>query len=72
MLSNVYINKIHARQCLKIISLFQFLLLYNYILSILSISLLYAKESFTSIFKTAMKKRFFNGAKSNWFLYATM
>ena len=33
--------------------------------------LLYPKESFTSYFKTAWKKRFFNGATSNWFLYAT-
>ena len=34
--------------------------------------LLYPKESFTSYFKTAWKKRFFNGATSSWFLYATM
>ena len=32
---------------------------------ILSISLLYPKQSFTSNFKTARKKRFFNGATSN-------
>ena len=32
---------------------------------ILSISLLYPKESFTSNFKKARKKRFFNGATFN-------
>ena len=41
------------------------------IFPILSIFLLYPKETFTSNFKTAWKKRFFNGATSNWFLYAT-
>ena len=35
---------------------------------VLSISLLYPKESLTSNFKTAGKKNFFNGATSNWFL----
>ena len=34
----------------------------------LSISLLYPKKSFTPSFKTAEKKRFFNGAISNSFL----
>ena len=37
-----------------------------------SISLLYPKESFKCNFKTARKKRFFNGATSSWFLYVTM
>ena len=67
MLGNVYINKIHARQCLYIISLYC-----TEVFPILSISLLYPKESFTYNFKTARKKRFFNGATSNWFLYVTM
>ena len=54
MLGNVYINKIHARQCLFIIGLcsregFS-------VFPILSISLLYQKESFTYNFKTATKK----------------
>ena len=35
---------------------------------VLSISLLYPKESLASNFKTAGKKNFFNGATSNWFL----
>ena len=35
---------------------------------ILSISLLYPKESFLSNVKTTRKKRFFNGATANWFL----
>ena len=30
------------------------------------------KESLTSNFKTARKKRFFNGTTSNWFLYKQM
>ena len=32
---------------------------------LLSVTLLYPKESFSSNFKTARKKRFFNGAASN-------
>ena len=49
-------------------------ILIKYMLGIvyLSISLLYLKESYTSDFKTARKKRFVNGATSNWFLYVTM
>ena len=39
---------------------------------LLSVTLLYPKESFSSNFKTARKKRFFNGAASNWFLYITV
>ena len=46
MLGNVYINKIHARQCLYIISLY---------CREGSISLLYPKESFKCNFKTARK-----------------
>ena len=53
MLGNVYINKIHARQCLCIIRLYC-----REGFPILSISLLYPKESFTYNFKTARKKRF--------------
>ena len=60
MLGNVYINKIHARQCLCIIRLYC-----REGFPILSISLLYPKESFTYNFKTARKKRFFNGATSS-------
>ena len=56
MLDNIYINKIHARQCLYII-------LY---------SLFHSKECSMSNFKTARKKRFFNWITSNWFLYVTM
>ena len=65
MLGNVYINEIHARQCLHIISLYcrkGFPHPFN--LFVVS----KAKESFTSNFKTARKKRFFNGTTSNWFL----
>ena len=49
-------------------------ILIKYMLGIvyLSISLLYLKKSYTSDFKTARKKRFVNGATSNWFLYVTM
>ena len=57
MLVNVYINKIHSRQCLYIISLYC-----RKVFLMLSISLLYRKESFTSNFQTARKKRFFYGA----------
>ena len=54
MLDNVHINKIHARQCLYKV----------YILGKVFPILLYSEESFTSNFKTARKKRFFNGATS--------
>ena len=60
MLDNVYSNKIHAKQCLYILGLY-----YREGFPMLSISLLYPKESFTSSFKTAKKKRFFIGATSN-------
>ena len=60
---HVRYNKIHARQCLYIISLY---------CREGSISLLYPKESFKCNFKTARKKRFFNGATANWFLFVTM
>ena len=59
MPGNVYINKIHARQCL------------GKVFPILSISLLFLKTCFRSNFKTAWRKRFFNGATSNWFLYVS-
>ena len=55
MVGNVYINKIHARQCLYI-SLYSregFSHPLNF--------LLYPKESYSSNFKTARRKRFFNG-----------
>ena len=58
MLGNVYINKIYARQCL-------FLICWVKVFPILSLSLLYSKEFFTSNFKTARKKRFFNKATFN-------
>ena len=58
MLGIVYINKIYARQCLHIITFV------GKVFSFLSISLLYPKVSFTSNFKTARQKRFFNGATS--------
>ena len=45
---------------------------YVSIFAMLSISLLYPKGSFTSNFKTASKKRIFNGVTCNWFLYVTM
>ena len=57
MLGNVYINKIHARQCLHVIKLYC-----RNVFPILAIFLPYQKESFTSNFKTARKKRFFHGA----------
>ena len=59
MLGNVYINTIHARQCLYN----KFILQGSF--SILSNFSLYPKESFTSHFKPARKKRFFNGATSH-------
>ena len=42
-----------------------FLNIVGKVFPILSISLLYPKESFMSNFKTARKKRLFNGATSN-------
>ena len=60
MLGNIYINKIHAWQRLYMISLYcgeGFFHPFNI--------LLYPKESFTSNFKTARKKRFFHGTTSN-------
>ena len=66
MPGNVYINKIHARQCLYMISLYC-----REGFPILSISLLFPKECFRSNFKTAWKKRFFNGATSKWFQYVS-
>ena len=68
MLGNVYINKIHARQCFCIISLYcmeDFPHPFNFIV-------VHPKESFMPNFKTAIKKRFFNGATSNRFLHVTM
>ena len=64
MLGNVYINKINARQCLQIS-----LNIVGKVFPVLSISLMYPKESFTSNFKTAGHKRLFNGATSRvaWF-----
>ena len=43
----------------------KFILYIKFIFPILSISLLYPKESFTYNFKTTKKKRFFNKATSN-------
>ena len=60
MLDNVYINKIHARQCLSIISLY-----YREGFSHAFICLLHLKESFTLYIKIARKKRFLIGATSN-------
>ena len=65
MLLNVYINKILAMQCLDIISLYLregFFHPFNFF--VVSKGIL-----FTSNFKTARRKRFFNGATCNWFLY---
>ena len=62
MLDNVYINKIHARQCLSIISLYC-----REGFSHAFICLLHLKESFTLYFKIARKKRFLIGATSKWF-----
>ena len=59
---HVRLNKIHARQCLYVISFY---------CREGSISLLYPKKSFKCNFKTARKKRFFSGATSNWFLFVT-
>ena len=67
MLGNVSINKIHTRQCLYIISLY-FREGFSHPFNFFAV----VKESFTYNFKTARKKRFFNGATSNWFLYVTM
>ena len=60
MLGNVCINKKHARQCLYIISVYLregFSHPFNFFAVV--------KESFTYNFKTARKKRFFNGATSS-------
>ena len=43
-----------------------------FVFPILSILLLYPEESFAYNFKTTRKKRFFNGATLNWFLYVTV
>ena len=50
MLRNVYIQQVY---------------ILGNVFPILSISLLYPKESFLSNVKTARKKRFFNGATAN-------
>ena len=55
-LVNVYTSKIHARKCLYVII--------NTIGKVVPMLLISLKESFMSNFKTAWKKRFFNGATS--------
>ena len=57
ILGNAYSNKINARQCFYIISLYFYII--GKVAPMLSDSLLYSKESFTSNFKTASEEKIF-------------
>ena len=46
-------------------NIYKYVYIVGKVFPILSVSLLYPKEAFTSNFKTARKKRFFNGAISD-------
>ena len=65
MLGCVYIKKMHARQCLYIISFYYW---EGFSHAFNSFVVSKGIESFTPNFKTARIKRFFNGATSSWLL----